>query len=95
MSSQAVRCYLATLSEAMHGNPSAQNRLKNVFQEITASVSDSAREAASETLLLAGVQNWNEEHNTARNRSWRQVEEMVDTLSTMLNLLEGERTEMR
>ncbi|MDO4630043.1 MAG: hypothetical protein Q4C70_12750 [Planctomycetia bacterium] len=95
VSPRAVSYYLATLSEAMHGNPLAQNHLKNVFQEITASVPASARDEASETLLLAGVRNWNEEHNTARNRSWRQVEEMVDTLSTMLNLLEDERTEMR
>ncbi len=94
ISPRAVRCYLATLSEAMHGNPLAQNHLKNVFQEITASVPASDRDEASEMLLLAGVRNWNEEHNTARNRSWRQVEEMVDTLSTMLNLLEDGSSEL-
>ena len=83
---RAMNSYLATLSEAMHGNPLAQNHLKNVFQEITSGVSEVQKEKVSETLLREGVRSWNEERNSMRNSSWRQIEEMVDTLSMVLNL---------
>lgn len=87
----AVQCYLATLTDAMHGNPLAQEQIKDVFQEITAAAPAADRQEVSEVLLREGVRSWNEEHGSALNLSWRQVEEMVDTLSTVLNLLgEGE-----
>lgn len=88
----AMNSYLATLSEAMHGNPLAQNHLKNMFQEIRSGVSEARREEVSEKLLREGVRYWNAEHNSMQNASWRQIEEMVDTLSTMLNLSCGEES---
>lgn len=86
----AVNYYLATLSEAMHGNPLAQGHMKRVFREITEAFPEKMQEEASEILLREGMRSWNEAHGAAQNRSWRQVEEMVDTLSMMLNLVETE-----
>ena len=85
---KAVNYYLATLSEAMHGNPLAQNHMKRVFRDITEAFPEKMQEEASEILLREGMRSWNEEHYATQNRSWRQVEEMVDTLSVMLNLVE-------
>ena len=83
-----IQRYLVTLSEAMHGNPLAQDHLRSVFQEITSSAPESAQNEASEVLLREGIRSWNEEHAGVTNQSCRQVEEMVDTLATMLNMVE-------
>ena len=83
-----IQRYLVTLSEAMHGNPLAQAHLRSVFQEITSSAPESSQNEASEVLLREGIRSWNEEHAVVTNQSCRQVEEMVDTLATMLNMVE-------
>ena len=83
-----IQRYLVTLSEAMHGNPLAQDHLRSVFHEITSSAPESAQNEASEVLLREGIRSWNEEHAVVTNQSCRKVEEMVDTLATMLNMVE-------
>ncbi len=87
-----MNLYLATLSEAIHGNPLAQNHLREVYQEITMKTPDVNRDEISEILLREGIRCWNHLHESAPNQSWRQVENMVDTLSTMLNLWEDGET---
>jgi len=84
VSQTEIQRYLATLSEAMHGNPLAQDHLRNVYLEITNSVPEFAKNEVSEVLLREGIRSWNEEHASITNQSCRQVEEMVDTLSMML-----------
>ena len=83
-----IQRYLVTLSEAMHGNPLAQEHLRSVFHEITSSAPESVQNEASEVLLREGIRSWNEEHAGVTNQSCRQVEKMVDTLAAMLNMVE-------
>ena len=85
-SSELHRNYTTAISEAMLGNPLAGEHLQDSFRKITQSVPESTREEVSDKLLAEGLRQWNTERAKTPNHSWRQVESMVDALTSMLTL---------
>ena len=85
-SSELHRHYTTAISEAMHGNPLAGVHLQDSFRKITQSAPESTRDEVSDGLLAEGLRQWNAERASTPNHSWKQVENMVDTLTDMLTL---------
>ncbi|MDO4584740.1 MAG: hypothetical protein Q4D62_11625 [Planctomycetia bacterium] len=81
-----LTAYLATVSEAVHGNPLANEHLHDTFRNLTQSVRAEEREEVCDFLLTRGIQCWSEQHDNILHQSCRLVENRIDTLSTMLEL---------
>lgn len=86
LDTQTLTAYLATVSEAVHGNPLASEHLHDSFRNLTQSVREEEREEVCDILLTQGIRCWNEQHENILHQSCRLVENRIDTLSTMLEL---------
>lgn len=81
-----LTAYLATVSEAVHGNPLASEHLYDSFRNLIQSVREEDREEICDFLLTQGIRCWNEQHDNILHQSCRLVENRIDTLSAMLEL---------